>query len=190
MENYQIKTLANRFQDFEKLVELDFKNLSDSELNSKSNPESWSILECFAHLNLYSEYYIPELKRELKKASGSSVPSKIKWSWFGKMSVNKIAVSNSQKMKTISRMNPVNSQLDSSIIKVFLNLNEELKSITTKSLLINYNKKGVKVEFLKIVKLSLVETLIFMMEHQNRHLIQAQNVLKQIKSGNKELLEH
>lgn len=190
MENYHINTLIKRYQDFDDLVKRDFINLNDSELNSKPNPEAWSILECLAHLNLYSEYYIPEIKKVMSKAAGSSAPEKIKWSWFGKMSVEKIAISNSQKMKTISRMNPANSDLDSSIVEEFLEFNAVLKTLSFDSKSLNYNKKGIRVEFLKILKLNLAETLVFMMEHQNRHLIQAQNVLNKIKSGNKEMLEH
>lgn len=189
MENYQMETLENRFQEFEILINDQFKNLSISDLNYKQNPTSWSILECFAHLNLYAQYYNPELRRLLIEAKNSSRTDKIKWTWFGKMSVKKIAISNTSKMKTIDRMNPINSELNLEVISNFLELNQELKEMSIKANQVNYNKKGVRVEFLKIVKLNLGETLIFMLEHQNRHVVQAQNVYNQIMLKNSEGIE-
>ena len=38
---------------------------------------------------------------------------------------------------------------------------------------LNLNKKKVRLEFFKLIKLSVYETIIFMVEHQNRHLQQA-----------------
>lgn len=186
MENYQMESLENRFQEFEILINHQFINLSLSDLNQKESPTSWSILECFAHLNFYSQYYNQELNKLLAKVKNSSRPDKIRWSWFGKMSVNKIAVSNTSKMKTIDRMNPMNSDLKLDVITEFLKLNQELKQISKEANRLNYNKKGVRVEFLKIVKLNLGETLIFMLEHQNRHVVQAQNVYRQIMLKNSE----
>jgi hypothetical protein len=30
-------------------------------LNKRSSPDAWSALECLEHLNIYSNYYIPEM---------------------------------------------------------------------------------------------------------------------------------
>jgi hypothetical protein len=38
-------------------VENDFLDLDEGVLNYKSNPASWSILECFEHLNRYNRFY-------------------------------------------------------------------------------------------------------------------------------------
>lgn len=36
------------------------ENIQD--LSWKSNPTAWSILECLAHLNLYGDFYLPEIE--------------------------------------------------------------------------------------------------------------------------------
>tara|TARA_R110002124_G_scaffold213044_1_gene379201 strand:- start:419 stop:976 length:558 start_codon:yes stop_codon:yes gene_type:complete len=178
MEKYQIDKLKESFEGFEGIVKNEFLHLNSELLNFKPNNGSWSILECIAHLNLYSEYYLIELQKIISKAEASPKAQRIKWSWFGKISVEKIAISNNKKMKTFARMDPDNSQLSIKVLEDFIIYNNQLKEMSQKCEHLNFNTRGVKVEFFKILKLSLAETLIFMMEHQNRHLIQAQNVLK------------
>ena len=42
-----------------------FKTLDATQLNFKENPEKWSILECIEHLNLYGDYYLPEIEKRM-----------------------------------------------------------------------------------------------------------------------------
>src|ERR1043165_1118609 len=42
-----------------------FKQLNDDRLNFKEHPEQWSALECIEHLNLYGDYYLPEIERSI-----------------------------------------------------------------------------------------------------------------------------
>lgn len=56
------------------LVERTRKNINEAEkynqlpiekLNWRNTPESWSILECLEHLNLYGDYYLPEIENRM-----------------------------------------------------------------------------------------------------------------------------
>ena len=38
-----------------------FKTLSLEKLNQKQDDSSWSVLECLEHLNLYGDFYLPEI---------------------------------------------------------------------------------------------------------------------------------
>ena len=40
-----------------------FRSLPVTELNFKENPERWSILECIEHLNMYGDFYLPEIEK-------------------------------------------------------------------------------------------------------------------------------
>lgn len=44
------------------------KKLSPEELNFKSGPQAWSVLECIRHLNFYGEYYLPEIERRIRES--------------------------------------------------------------------------------------------------------------------------
>jgi hypothetical protein len=51
-------------------------------LNQKVNPESWSALECLQHLNLYGDFYLPEIEQRM--AASKYPPQPIfKSSWLG-----------------------------------------------------------------------------------------------------------
>lgn len=43
-----------------------FKKLNAGDLNYKKSPDEWSILECIEHLNLYGDFYLPEIERHRK----------------------------------------------------------------------------------------------------------------------------
>jgi len=46
-------------------VAVSFKELSEEDLNAKKDPSQWSILECLEHLNLYGDFYLPEIEKQL-----------------------------------------------------------------------------------------------------------------------------
>ena len=41
------------------------RHLTPAQLNQKKSPESWSILECLEHLNLYGDFYLPAIEGAL-----------------------------------------------------------------------------------------------------------------------------
>ena len=43
----------------------DLKTLSDEQLNYKREISQWSILECIEHLNLYGDYYLPAIEKQI-----------------------------------------------------------------------------------------------------------------------------
>ena len=52
-----------------------FRELSEKELNHKENIEKWSVLECVEHLNLYSQFYNPEIRKRIE--TSNSKPNEI-----------------------------------------------------------------------------------------------------------------
>ena len=161
-------------------VQSEFEDLSIEQLNYKTDATSWSILECLEHLNRYAAYYNAALRKGIEKEKGSKKPDTYKLTWFGKMSIDMISPSNTKKQKTIKRMNPTNSALSAKTIQDFLQYQQELIELSSAAQHINANKKRVAVEFLKLIRLNIFETLIFMVEHQKRHLQQAMRVKKAV----------
>ena len=45
------------------------KNYDLDTLTWKENKNSWSILECLEHLNLYGEFYIPEIEKKIHNSN-------------------------------------------------------------------------------------------------------------------------
>lgn len=173
MEVYNLKSLNKKIVSIVKTVQTEFLNEELELLNFKENGDSWSILECIEHLNRYHVYYNKQMFKALTKANSAPKNGVVKFSWIGKTSVEKISVKNEGKMRTLKRMDPKNSELDHQVLKDFINYNRELLSIIEQSNGLDVNQKLIRIEFLKILKLSLVETIAFMMEHENRHILQA-----------------
>jgi hypothetical protein len=42
-----------------------FKGLSREQLNFKASDQEWGILECIEHLNLYGDFYLPEIEMQI-----------------------------------------------------------------------------------------------------------------------------
>ena len=50
--------------DATKLVELPAE-----ELNKRANKKSWNVLECIEHMNLYGDYYLEEIGKQIASSS-------------------------------------------------------------------------------------------------------------------------
>lgn len=148
-------------------------------LNHKPAPDRWSILECLEHLNRYSRYYNPVLAEAIAANPAGGNPQTISYSWFGKKSLDTVRPG-TKKIKTVKHMNPNNSQLDRQTLEEFLDHQTELLQLLDKAKGANLNRKAIPVEFFKLLKLRIGETLEFMALHQERHLQQALQVKKQL----------
>ncbi|GGG12169.1 DinB family protein [Pontibacter amylolyticus] len=157
-----------------------FVPLELSLLNSKPAPDSWSILECLEHLNRYSRYYNPVLAKAIAANAGGNTDQTISYTWLGKKSLDMVRPENGKKSKTVKHMNPNNSQLGRQTLEEFLDHQTELLQLLDKAKGANLNKKAIPVEFFKLLKLRIGETLEFVALHQERHLQQALNVKKQL----------
>ena len=147
--------------------------LSNEDYNWKTNPESWSILECFEHLNIYSRYYNTALKTAIQKAKNSTPKDSYKSGWFGQMSINMMKPDNKKKQQAITKFNPINSTLDTSVLDEFIQHQQDLLQMLEDAKSINISKRLVPVEFFKLIKMKIGDTFRFVIVHQQRHLQQA-----------------
>ena len=92
-------------------------------LNYKVNPETWSALECIEHLNLYGDFYLPEIKQRINNSSYKNPApvfssGKILGNYFAKSMLPKEKLN---KMKTFKDKNPAGSKLGIDTIEKFIN---------------------------------------------------------------------
>ncbi len=151
-----------------------FSALPDQTLNYKPTPTAWSILECLEHLNLYSAFYLPEIDKHLK-GNKTGRKSEFKSGLWGNYLVKMIVPkTGSKKMKTFPAMNPVGSNLEKDVIKVFIESQQDLISYLEMAKSSDLNKAGIPVTFTRLIKLKLVDALRFMAYHNQRHVQQAE----------------
>jgi hypothetical protein len=165
-----------------------FKELSEIELNYKETVEEWSVLECVEHLNLYGDFYNPEIKKCIEKThttSGKTFKSGIIGNYF----VNLISPKEKlNKMKTLKVNNPLGSSLDKIVLDKFINQQKECLELIEKSKKINLTKTKTAISISKLVKLKLGDTLRFITAHNERHLLQAENMLKKASSQDRRII--
>ena len=154
-----------------------FKELDAKQLNFKKSKEQWSILECIEHLNLYGDFYLPEIQKRLLESNDSSTAEIFKAGIIGNYFANLMKGSNGKikKMKAPQDKNPANSALTITALDRFLKQQELLKALLNKRRSVNLNKIKISISISKMVKLKLGDTFRFYVYHIDRHIIQAEN---------------
>lgn len=157
-----------------------FKNLTEADLNFKKNAESWSILECLEHLNLYGDFYLVEIENRILKAKPSPTSTVFKsgilGNYFAHSMQPKPDGSIPNKMKTFKDKNPANSDLPITTIDRFIKQQRKMLTLLEQAKRVDLMKVKTKIT-LPILKFRLGDTFRFVIYHINRHLIQAKRVL-------------
>ena len=153
------------------------KTKSSSQLNWKENKESWSILECLEHLNLYGDFYLIEIEKAIDGAKGKSEPifnSGIIGNYFAEIMLPKAKLN---KMKTFKDKNPLNRQLDSNTIDRFINQQIKMLDLLNKARTVSLNREKIPITLTKLIKLKMGDTFRFVINHNIRHIKQIENCI-------------
>lgn len=154
-----------------------FSTLSTEKLDWKSGQGSWSILECFEHLNLYGDFYIPEIRTRIetsKTLPKTNFKSGILGNYFAKSMLPKEEL---KKIKTFKDKNPIGCALDKTTIKRFISQQEQILNLLDKSRKIDLNKTKASISITKWIKLKLGDTFRVVVYHNERHIEQANKIL-------------
>lgn len=150
------------------------ESYSESKLNQKASPESWSALECLEHLNRYGEFYLPELRKRVVSAPQSSnqrFRTGVLGNYFAKSMQPKPGM---KKMKTFAVMNPAGSTLTKATIETFKDQLLELQNLLKMAEQVDLTKTKTSISISKLIRLRLGDTFRFYTYHIERHLHQAQ----------------
>lgn len=155
-----------------------FVKLTDEQLNQRESNDSWSILECIAHLNRYGDFYIPELKKRIEGSKFKNSPSfksGVLGNYFAKSMLPKDRLN---KMKTFRSMNPIHSSLDRDVLHKFIDQQEQLLDLLDSAKKVDLTKTKTAISISKWIKLRLGDTFRVVIYHNLRHVVQAKNNLK------------
>jgi hypothetical protein len=155
-----------------------FKRLSVEQLNAKPSPTSWSILECLEHLNLYGDFYLPEIEGRILSSQKIKGDPSFKSGWFGEKTVQDMLPKNGavKKMNTFKNKNPINSNLSIATIDRFIKQQEGMLRLLDLSSSVHLEKVKTKIT-LPLIKFKLGTTFRFVIYHNQRHIWQAKNIL-------------
>lgn len=138
-------------------------------------------LQCIAHLNKYYAYYIPLLNDTLAKSKQQKGIVIFKTGILGQFFVKLMEPKRGKikKIKTIANMNPNGCDLLIEELVFFMNYQLEFLSILEKSKNCDLNRFQIPTVMSKWIMISLGDTFRFIVAHNERHLLQTQNCLKQ-----------
>lgn len=153
------------------------KDKSANELNFRESEGSWSVLECLEHLNLYGDFYNPEIKRAMQKTTTRPslyFTSGILGNYFAESMLPKAGF---KKMKTFKDKNPLGSNLNRKVIQRFIDQQLEIIELLNRASHCNLNKVKTAISITKLLKLKLGDTFRFVINHNIRHIEQVKKVL-------------
>ncbi|GIZ09048.1 DinB family protein [Flavobacterium sp. UMI-01] len=153
-------------------------------LSWRENENSWNILECLEHLNLYGDFYLPQIESKIKKTN--SLPEQefrkgLFGNYFAKSMLPKVKPN---KMKTFKDKDPVHRKLHKSVIDRFINQQVKLLELLNLSKKVNLNKVKIETSISSLIKLKLGDTFQFYINHMIRHFIQIDRLEHLIKNRN------
>tara|TARA_R110001592_G_scaffold138225_1_gene356913 strand:+ start:31275 stop:31853 length:579 start_codon:yes stop_codon:yes gene_type:complete len=180
------KYLLERLDTIEKKLDSIFYYSEGEDLLKTGAAGTWNVLEVFFHINLLNESYLDQFPKALQKAKKADT-SPVKRSWIGKkleqaclLDVNDMPIKYS---KTPQATDPKAKQKAGFAVVekvIFQELVQDLREISNYAkLLDSKNLDQIKVKtLLPIVKVSMADALFIMLEHTNRHIVQASRILK------------
>ena len=155
-----------------------FLEMSDEHLNQRPGPKSWTVLECIEHLNRYGDYYIPAMRERMEadsKPAAELFKSGLLGNYFANTMLPKAKM---KKMSTFKDKNPLGSALNKSTIRRFnqqqLDMLELLELAENK----NLNSIKIPITITRFIKFKLGDTFRFLIYHNERHIQQAERVVK------------
>lgn len=148
-----------------------------AELNYRPGEKSWSALECLEHLNLYGDFYLPEIERAIatsKYQSEDIFKSGILGNYFAKMMLPQEKL---KKMKTFKDKDPFGSSLSKETVYRFVKQQEQLLDLLCGASQVSLTRTKTGISLSKLIKLRLGDTFRVVIYHNQRHVVQAQKAL-------------
>lgn len=179
MQNF-IARLQADVQQIIETVETELLPLETSVLNRKPAPEKWSPLECFEHLNRYNRFYNPELEQALEHRGKAAA---FRPGWLGNFFVQSVTPENARPMKTRAYLNPAGSRLGINVLEEFLGHQRHLLELLTRAKGANLNRRAVRVEVFRLLRINTGDAFRFVVAHQQRHLQQALRGVEVVAEG-------
>ena len=152
------------------------KSLSDDELQHRTALKSWNILECLAHLNLYGNFYLLQLEKSIVAAKSEIAGDYKSGALGGYLAKSMLTGPKMRKMNTFQDKNPIHQKLEKKVIDKFILQQRRLLQILEKAKDLNLNKIKVQTTISSLLKLRLGDTLHFVVNHNLRHVEQAEKI--------------
>lgn len=182
-KNLSFSNLQQLYQN--SIKELEFlKSVPEHDLSIKPSPTIWSAAEIFEHILLFNKMYQKMIQQALDSATIIHVDSdRFNARFFIRPFIAMVRPPYKMKIKTLKPMQPTRQQdtPPHSVINELIKFNQDQIE-----LLIELEKKNLNLDRIKgknkvfKIKMTVTEFFLMMDAHQDRHIWQAQQLLKKL----------
>lgn len=155
-----------------------FQALTFEQLCQHPQKNSWSIAECLQHLNLYGDYYLPQISAAfIDENKWQSLDTTFKSGWLGDYLANQVLPQEGKKlvkMRSPDHMKPKLSTIHEDIVTQFIEQQKNYKEIILRVDKYNLNKRAIRLSIMPIMRVNIGDILRFCVHHNIRHIEQAQ----------------
>ena len=179
MVNENFKDILDDLTGIGQSAESKFGNLSAEQINWRPSEEGWSVGQCFEHLIIANEMLFDELD---KIASGKRRNSLFQSlsplsGFFGNFLITSLK-KDDKKYKAPTRKIVPPSEIDPNIVEIFMAHQTELTGKIKATEKADWKKTKVTSPFLFIATYTLSDAYEIVVEHEKRHIRQAERVLQ------------
>lgn len=169
-----ISDLRDRIQEHQETVADVFQTLDTGKLNWQVSRKDWSITQCFDHLNLTHDYYLPKIEGALSNPKpADSHQNLYKPSLWGRIYMY-FAFNPKYSFPTTEEITP-QSEPNHTVLQVYLAKQDGLLEIIEQVDQIDLTRTPVPLE--KGIKFNLGDCLKVLVYHDDLHFEQAKGVL-------------
>jgi uncharacterized damage-inducible protein DinB len=185
MAKFKTDELLNELvQDVQRIKESAafFQSTDKNKMVYSPGEGKWSVVQVIEHLNGYNRHYLPLIEKELSIITHDTNAWFISGYWGEKFTkamkpTNVFEIKN--KMKTAKKMSFPNSLNVDTVLKEFIEGQDKLLQLLERAKGKDLAKIHIPITLTKLIKLRLGDTFRFLIAHEQRHMIQARNTLKE-----------
>lgn len=180
--NELLSDLVNMCNAMKAQVESEFASLSQDQLFWNPDKSSWSIGQCFAHLNAFHRFYVPVFVERVQNSRFQEPTDYFQSSPLGNSTYLKVKLGKlknvKRKLKSPKDYNPlVNTNLKTeNVIEDFFKYQGMLIEVMEDAKGVNIRKTKTSFSVRPIVKLRLGDAFQYIVYHAERHIEQARKV--------------
>jgi hypothetical protein len=177
--NDELSNLTSELEKISSDAKATFGNLSVAQINWKPSESGWSIGQCFEHLIKTNALFFPELE---KIASGARKNSFLEnysplSSFFGNLLINSLK-KDERKFKAPSQAIVPPSEISADIIEHFAAHQAQIVEKIKATQNVDWKKTKITSPFMKLATYSLADGYQVIVEHEKRHVRQAERAMQ------------
>lgn len=155
-----------------------FSHLDERQLNWKPAPESWSIAQCFDHLNTTNAAYFAAIDKLVpaKSTASTAVDYPFRSGILGKLMMWSLKPGNRLKLRAPAKSVPSQSALPHTVLDDFTTSQRQLLDYIQRSERLDIASISMTSPLSTLVRLNLGDAYGVMVTHTQRHLLQAKRV--------------